>query len=290
MIWVIGSNGMLARDIILMLEKSGISYTATGSEVDITSLESLEKAVLKIKPSYIINCAAYTKVDMAEDEPVLAYKINATGVENIAVVSKSYNSKLIHFSTDYVFDGLSQNPYKEEDKTNPVSVYGKTKLEGEHNALTLDNSLVIRVSWLYGINGANFVYTMLRLMNEKDSIKVVSDQYGSPTNTIDIANVVIDIVKNNRDISGLYHYTNDGAISWYDFALEIYKKGIEYKHIKSECIINPCMTSEYPTKAIRPKCSLMSKEHIKKDLSIELVDWKASLDIFFQILAFKANI
>ena len=287
MIWVIGSNGMLARDIILMLEKKSISYIATNSEIDITSLKSLKKEALKIKPSYLINCAAYTKVDMAEDESDLAHKINADGVANITVIAKDYNAKLIHFSTDYVFDGLSQKPYSEDDKTNPINVYGKTKLEGEQNALILDNSLVFRVSWLYGINGANFVYTMLRLMNEKDSIKVVSDQYGSPTNTIDIANIVIDIIKNNSNISGLYNYTNDGAISWYDFALEIYKKGIEYKQINSECIINPCVTSEYPTKAIRPKYSLMSKEHIKRDLSIELVNWKTSLDIFFHTLINK---
>lgn len=280
MIWVIGKNGMLAQDIIEAFYKNNIEYTATASDVDITNIDILNNFSKDKNIKTIINCSAYTKVDLAEDEKDICYKINGEGVKNIAEIASNMKADLIHFSTDYVFDGENTKPYTEEDKTNPINIYGKSKLEGEKQALALSNSIVMRISWLYGIYGKNFVYTMINLMNSKESIKVVNDQFGSPTYTGDVAEVVLGFIQKNNLDYGLYHYTNEGNISWYDFANSIYKIGKEYNVINNDCKINPCTTEEYPTKAKRPKYSVLSVEKIKKYAKI--YDYEYSLNNFFK--------
>lgn len=285
MIWIIGKNGMLAQDIIDTFNKNGIEYIATASDIDITNIDILNNFSKDKNIKTIINSSAYTKVDLAEDEKDICYKVNGEGVKNIAEIASNIKANLIHFSTDYVFDGEALKPYTEEDKTNPINVYGKSKLEGEKYALALSNSIVMRISWLYGIYGKNFVYTMINLMNTKESIKVVNDQFGSPTYTKDVSEVVLDIIQKNNFDYGLYHYTNEGNISWYDFANSIYKIGKEYNVINNDCKINPCTTDEYPTKAKRPKYSTLSVAKIKKYATI--YNYEYSLNNFFK--AYKSK-
>ena len=280
MIWVIGKNGMLAQDIINAFNKNNIEYIATASDIDITNIDILNNFSKDKNIKTIINCSAYTKVDLAEDEKDICYKVNGEGVKNITEIASKIKADLIHFSTDYVFDGENKKPYTEEDKTNPINIYGKSKLEGENYALSYNKSIIIRVSWLYGIYGKNFVYTMINLMNSKESIKVVNDQFGSPTYTGDVAEVVLGFIQKNNFDYGLYHYTNEGNISWYDFANSIYKIGKEYNVITNDCKINPCTTEEYPTKAKRPKYSVLSVEKIKKYAKI--YDYEYSLNNFFK--------
>ena len=280
MIWIIGKNGMLAQDIIYTFEKNSINYIATASDIDISNINILNNFIKDKKIKTIINCSAYTKVDLAEDEKDICFKVNAEGVKNITEIASNLKTDFIHFSTDYVFDGENTKPYTEEDKTNPINIYGKSKLEGEKYVLSYNKSIVIRLSWLYGIYGKNFVYTMINLMNSKESIKVVNDQFGSPTYTEDVSNVIFDLIKKNNLDYGLYHYTNEGNISWYDFASSIYDKGKEYNIINNNCIINPCTTEEYPTKAKRPKYSVLSVEKIKRYAKI--YNYKDSLNNFFQ--------
>lgn len=285
-IWVIGKNGMLAKDILKVFDKNNISYFSTGREIDITNIDDLNNYIKNKNIDIVINCAAYTKVDLAEDEPEICAKINGFGVKNISEICENKNLKLIHFSTDYVFDGTSNKPYKESDTTNPINVYGRSKLEGEKYALSLNKSLIIRISWLYGINGNNFVYTMLNLMKNKDSIKVVNDQYGSPTNTLDIANLILHIIKDIKDFNfGIYHYTNEGNISWFDFANSIYDLAKKNNILNKDCIVEPCNSKEYKTKAKRPKFSVLSKDKIKNDYKINLIDYKESLNSFLKSLA-----
>ena len=285
-IWVIGKNGMLAKDILKVFDKNNISYFSTGREIDITNIDDLNNYIKNKNIDIVINCAAYTKVDLAEDEPEICAKINGFGVKNISEICENKNLKLIHFSTDYVFDGNSNKPYKESDTTNPINVYGRSKLEGEKYALSLNKSLIIRISWLYGINGNNFVYTMLNLMKNKDSIKVVNDQYGSPTNTLDIANLILHIIKDIKDFNfGIYHYTNEGNISWFDFANSIYDLAKKNNILNKDCIVEPCNSKEYKTKAKRPKFSVLSKDKIKNDYKINLIDYKESLNSFLKSLA-----
>ena len=280
MVWIIGKNGMLAQDIIDTFNKNNVEYIATTSDIDVTNIDILNNFVKDKNIKTIINSSAYTKVDLAEDEKDICYKVNSEGVKNISEIASNINADLIHFSTDYVFDGENTKPYTEKDKTNPINIYGKSKLEGENYALKLPNSIVIRISWLYGLYGKNFVYTMINLMNSKESIKVVNDQFGSPTYTKDVAEVILDFIQKNNLDYGLYHYTNDGNISWYDFANSIYKKGKEYNIINNDCKINPCTTEEYPTKAKRPKYSVLSVEKIKK--YVKIYNYEYSLNSFLK--------
>ncbi len=290
MIWLIGSKGMLAREIAVLLSKNNIGWMGSDIEADITDKKSLNGFVqnnFKAQTlDWIINCAAYTAVDKAEDDTGTAQKLNADSLINIAELAKKNGAKLIHFSTDYVFAGNSSIPYSETDQTDPQSVYGKTKLEGEKNINKILNEYyIIRTAWLYGKAGSNFVSTMLHLMNEKNEIKVVNDQRGSPTYAVDLAQVVIKIITSNNAQYGIYHYSNEGDISWYDFAYEIYKQGKELNLIKSNCNILPCDSSQFPQKAKRPSYSLLNKEKIKQAFTLSIPDWKESLSNYLKELA-----
>lgn len=266
---VTGANGQLGTELQKLLPDATF---ADIDVLDITDIEAVKKFVANNQIDTIINCAAYTAVDKAEDDKELAKKINEDGPRNLALSG----ARVVHVSTDYVFDGKNYQPYLPEDGTNPISVYGKTKRAGE--LAVLDNAkvaVVIRTAWLYSAYGNNFVKTMRRLGAEKESLNVVADQIGSPTFARDLAHVIVTILPQmNENNKGIYHYTNEGVCSWYDFATEI----MELSGLS--CKVNPIPSSAYQTKAIRPFYSVLSKEKIKGVFNIEIPHWKESLRTF----------
>jgi len=225
-----------------------------------------------------VNCAAYTAVDKAEDEPERCYSLNALGPQNIGRIARAFGVWVLHISTDYVFAGNGTRPYSEDDPVAPQSVYGKTKAEGER--LLLDacpNAVIVRTAWLYGQYGPNFVATMIKLMNTRDSVGVVADQKGSPTWARDLAEAILTIVGTPHARAGIYHFTDEGEITWFDFAKEIYAQGRRLGLIAHECQVHPLTTSEYPTKARRPAYSVLSKEKIRTTFGVQVPEWRDSL-------------
>lgn len=314
MIWLIGCKGMLGTEVSKQLEKANLNWIGTDRDVDISDYDALEKFTKNIEtesyfPSelkkserqinWIINCAAYTNVDKAEEDIELAEKLNAQGPLNIARIARKIGAKLIHISTDYVFDGSGTVPYTEEQQKAPLGVYGKTKAEGEDFIQKEMNTYyIIRTAWLYGFDGKNFVYTMTKAMNSHDSVKVVNDQFGTPTCAVDLASVILKIIEKTNKASGLfgknsipsfgiYQFTDGGQTNWFEFAKEIYKLGKKYKRITSECQVNPCTTEEYGAKVKRPAYSVLSKEKICNELKIKLPDWKTSLENFIKNSRFE---
>lgn len=274
-ILVTGANGQLGSE----LRKIGFSaldevfYTDV-AELDITDYAAVEKFVKDNEIDTIINCAAYTAVDKAEEEPELAAKINTEAVSNLARAAAKEGCLLIHISTDYVFDGTGTKPYSEKDKPCPVSVYGRTKLAGEEAILkSRCFHIIIRTAWLYSSFGNNFVKTILRLAAERPEINVVSDQVGSPTYAGDLAAAIVAIMDSEERIEheGIYHYSNEGVCSWYDFAAEIVRLS------GKECRVKPVTTADYPTKTQRPAYSVLDKSKIKKTFGIEIPEWKDAL-------------
>jgi dTDP-4-dehydrorhamnose reductase len=294
---------MLGTDISLLLEKSGLPFTGTDREIDITDPAALtgfaeKQARLGSKPPFgwIINCAAYTAVDKAEDDIETCRRLNTLGAANIAACAKNIGAQIIHISTDYVFDGKgiaegdTLRPYREDDTTNPTGVYGLTKRDGELAVIENNpRSYIIRTAWLYGKHGNNFVHTMLRLMNERDEIKVVNDQRGSPTWAFDLASAVATVIKavdSGKNIPfGIYHYTNEGNITWFDFAKEIYRQGRELGRVSKDCAVKPCSSAEYPAKVTRPAFSVLDKSKIKAMLGIDIPAWDKSLKEFLNVCA-----
>ena len=281
-ILVTGSKGQLGSEIESLFIDCPYNFIFTDKdELDISNQKVINSFVKKHDIDVIINCAAYTAVDRAEEEQVLADKINHQAVNYLAQASKENNIKLIHISTDYVFDGTNFKPYIEIDNTNPQGVYGQTKLDGEKalQAINPKNSIIIRTSWLYSSFGNNFVKTMLKLGKEKETLGVIFDQVGTPTYANDLAKAILDIIPNlNNEKVEVYHYSNEGVVSWYDFAKEIMKMA------KIECQINPIETKDYPTPALRPHYSLLNKGKIKKEFNINIPFWKDSLDKCLSIL------
>ncbi|WP_028973385.1 dTDP-4-dehydrorhamnose reductase [Spirochaeta cellobiosiphila] len=286
MIWLIGAGGMLGQEVAEALELLSFEFIKTDREVDITNYKLLERFCNNLTVSWVINCAAYTSVDNAEDEESLAITINAKGAENIAKVCKKLNAKMIHISTDYVFSGNQDKALVPEDTTNPINVYGKSKLLGEKAIQnTFNNYFIIRTAWLYGWKGPSFLHTMVRLMNNSDSIKVVNDQWGSPTWTKEFAFGIISIIAMDSDNFGTYHFSGEGECSWYDFAKEIYRIGRDYKIINNNCTVNPCTSNEFVSKAKRPRYSLLNTDKFKKNFNYEISNWKDSLEKYILILS-----
>lgn len=316
MIWLIGCKGMLGSEIAKQLDENKLHWIGTDKEVDITNPQALsdfaqaverdsylpaELSLSERQIKWIINCSAYTNVEKAEEDTELAEKLNSTGPLNIARIARNLGAKLIHISTDYVFGGKGSTPYMEDDEKNPLGVYGKTKLNGEIAIQKEMNTYyIIRTAWLYGFDGKNFVYTMTKLMNSHNSIKVVSDQFGTPTCTVDLAKTVIKFIeksskaksifgKNSAPAYGIYHYTNEGQTSWYDFAKTIYECGKKNGRITQNCQISPCTTEEYGAKVERPSYSVLSKEKISRELKIKIPDWKTSLEKFMKNERFEVK-
>jgi dTDP-4-dehydrorhamnose reductase len=290
MIWLIGCKGMLGTELSLLLEKYGFPFAGTDREVDIIDPAALENFAQDQPVAWIINCAAYTAVDKAEDDVETCRRLNTLGAANIAACAPKIGARLIHISTDYVFDGTGKRPYREDDATAPTGVYGLTKRDGELAVIENNpRSFIIRTAWLYGEYGNNFVHTMLRLMNERDEVKVVDDQRGSPTWAFDLASAVLAVIKavdSGKNIPfGIYHYTNEGNISWFDFAKEIYHQGRELGRIGKDCAVKPCTSAEYPAKVKRPAYSVLDKSKIKTTLGMDIPAWDKSLKEFLRICA-----
>jgi dTDP-4-dehydrorhamnose reductase len=269
---VTGANGQLGYDVVKELQKQNIEcYGATRKDFDIIDFKATENFITNYMPDTIIHCAAYTAVDKAEDEPELCYKVNAEATENIAKICKNIDAKMLYISTDYVFDGRKDGFYEVNDKTNPINVYGKSKLLGEKVVQKIVKKyFIVRISWVFGEYGNNFVKTMLRLGKEHKEINVVSDQYGSPTYTADLAPLLIEMIKTDR--YGIYHATNEGVCSWAEFAEEIFK--IVYIDTK----INHITTDDYQTIAKRPLNSKLSKKSLIVNNFNILPNWKIGVE------------
>ncbi|MGJ0359872.1 dTDP-4-dehydrorhamnose reductase [Aliarcobacter cryaerophilus] len=273
---VTGSMGQLGSEIKELSSNYNYNFFfTTRDDIDITSKDSIKEFCQTNSINVIINCAAYTAVDKAESDEINADLVNRKAVKKLSIVAKGLNIKLIHISTDYVFDGKNFKPYVEEFQTNPQSIYGKTKLDGENEIRDINplNSIIIRTSWVYSYYGNNFVKTMLRLGKEKEELGVIFDQVGTPTYAKDLAITILDIIPQieNSKVE-IYNYSNEGVLSWYDFAKEIMKMA------KLNCKIKAIETYQYPTPAKRPHFSLLNKSKIKSKFNLEILYWKDGLD------------
>ncbi|MEJ7627181.1 MAG: dTDP-4-dehydrorhamnose reductase [Ferruginibacter sp.] len=282
-ILVTGSNGQLGNEFRDLSENNNyFNFIFTDrSHLSIENETEVERYFSERKIDFCINCAAYTAVDKAEAEFELAMSANALAVRNLSRVCMKHNTRLVHISTDYVFNGTADKPYKESEITDPVNKYGESKREGELLALAVNPQIIIiRTSWLYSSHGKNFVKTMIRLMNEKERIGVVSDQMGSPTYAADLAQAILQIIeKNETPEPGIYHFSNKGMISWFDFAVAI--KEI----IKSKCIVDSIQTSDYPTPAARPGYSVFDTSKIQDQFGLVIPEWKESLKKCVNLMA-----
>ncbi|MBU0732171.1 dTDP-4-dehydrorhamnose reductase [Patescibacteria group bacterium] len=265
-ILITGANGMLGQDLAQVFSDYDL-LLFDKNRLDITNIDEVEKVIKKEKPNYIINAAAYTDVDGCEENKDICLAVNATGPENLAKISKKYDIKLVHYSTDYVFNGENKNGYPEDySDMDPINMYGQSKAEGEEAIkINCDNYYIIRISWLYGHGGKNFVDTMINLGKEKDELKVVNDQHGSPTYTRDVAEMTKHIIKKNLEL-GVYHATNSNECTWYEFTKEIFK----IKKIQTK--LDPCTTDEFPRPAKRPEYSILLNTKLPKMRS-----WKHAL-------------
>lgn len=290
---VTGANGQLGKSLNHLVGQNKTDYRfvfANREQLDLTEFQDIRSFIEKNQFDVIINCAAYTAVDKSEVEKEQANLINHLSVKNIAEIARDNSIKLIHISTDYVFDGLNLKPYNEKDATSPKNVYGKTKLDGENAILStmVYDALIIRTSWLYSEYGNNFLDTILKLTKTKEKLNIVSDQIGSPTYANDLAIALLKIIENKKffeasQISEVFHYSNDGECSWYDFAREIIQ--ISGK----KCSIEPISSKDYPQKATRPKHVLLDKGKIRDSFGLEIFFWKDSLNKCIQALSNSSN-
>jgi len=273
---ITGANGQLGKEL-QTLQKGFKNYTyffASKEMLDITNIKEIENYILQNKINVIINGAAYTNVEKAEDDYTVADSINHKGVANLATLSKQNNISLIHISTDFVFSGSTKTPYDEKALPKPINNYGKTKYLGEQAMLNINpkNSIIIRTSWLYAMFNSNFVKTMLHLGTDKKEVTVINNQFGTPTNAKDLAEVILNIIPkiDNKHVE-IYHYSNEGMCSWFDFAKEIMRLG------KKDCIVKPINSKHYPAKAERPTYSVMNTDKIKSKFNLTIPSWKYSL-------------
>ncbi len=273
-ILVTGSNGQLGNCLkTLSAQHTAHQFVFMDRDgFSLTDPVMMDKVLEAEMPAIVFNCAAYTAVDKAEHEAEMAFAVNASGPGQLAYLCNQKNIRLIHISTDYVFDGLSKKPYTEEDQANPIGVYGKSKLLGEQNVLQSNpEALIIRTSWVFSPFGKNFVKTMINLMHSRDSISVVNDQYGRPTYAMDLGAALINIAEKKAWLPGVYHFCNAGSITWFEFAGEIARQ------IHSKCAIRPISTAEFPTPAKRPAYSVLNTEKISETFDLDLPGWKDGL-------------
>jgi dTDP-4-dehydrorhamnose reductase len=273
---VTGAKGQLGTDLVYLLADRGYEVYGYGrKELDITNFDQVKQVINEVNPDVVIHAAAYTKVDLAESEPDQAFLINAYGTRNVAIASEAVGAKLVYISTDYVFDGTANTPYNEFAQTNPLSVYGKSKLAGEQFVRDLHPKFyIVRTSWVYGKHGNNFVKTMLKLAQERDELMIVHDQVGCPTYTVDLANCILELIQTEK--YGVYHVSNSGHCSWYEFAKAIFEEsGIEIK-------INPCTTKDFPRPAPRPPYSVFEHMALRLNGFKEMKHWKEALKSFLK--------
>ncbi|NQX66708.1 dTDP-4-dehydrorhamnose reductase [Paenibacillus alba] len=276
-ILVTGANGQLGQDVVRLLGADHEVHGYGRDQLDITNENQCMEVITAIRPDVVIHSAAYTAVDLAETEVEKAYTVNADGTKNLVLAAEAVGAKFCYISTDYVFDGTSVTPNKEDDLTNPQSVYGKSKRAGEQHVESLSSKyFIVRTSWVYGIYGANFVKTMLNLAKTRDSLKVVSDQFGSPTYTVDLALFLGQLVETEK--YGIYHASNSGVCSWYDFACAIFEES------GSKVTVDPCSTEEFPRPAPRPRNSAMAHGAILANGFEDLQPWREGLKAFLKEL------
>ncbi|MGN0502896.1 MAG: dTDP-4-dehydrorhamnose reductase [Ruminococcus sp.] len=279
-VFVTGVKGQLGYDVMRELEERGYS-DAVGvdiEEMDITDSESVDRVIIAENPDVVIHCAAWTAVDLAEDEDKQdkVHLVNAVGTENIAKVCKKLDCKMIYISTDYVFDGQGTRPWEPDDERNPLNVYGQTKYEGELAVEKwLEKYFIVRIAWVFGQNGKNFVRTMLNLGKTHDKLTVVNDQIGSPTYTPDLARLLVDMAESDK--YGFYHATNEGFCSWYEFACEIFRQASEFDSVYKNVSVSPVTSDKYPSKAKRPSNSRMNKNKLTENGFERLPVWQDAL-------------
>lgn len=276
---VTGVKGQLGFDVVNELTKRGhIAVGVDIDEMDITDVDQVERVIREAHPDGVIHCAAYTAVDKAEDMAEVCTKINVGGTENIAKVCRDLDIKMMYISTDYVFDGQGEDFFKEYDQTGPTNVYGQSKLDGEIVVRSLiKKHFIVRISWVFGTNGNNFIKTMIRLGKERGRVSVVNDQIGSPTYTYDLARLLVDMMETEK--YGTYHAPNEGICSWYDFAVEIFNQA------KMEVEVSPVGSDAFPVKATRPKNSRLSRENLDKNGFTRLPHWKDALSRYLTTLS-----
>ena len=276
-----GGQGQVGQAVIDKSKELNINLIPCDRKIlDITDIANIEKIIKTYKPSYIINTAAYTNVDKAESEPEKAFAVNSLGAENLAKISAQYHIPLIHLSTDYIFDGEKTSDYIESDAANPIGIYAKSKWAGEEAVRKYcNNYIILRISWVFGEYGNNFVKTMIKLMKEREKLDIVSDQTGCPTYTGDIAEVILKIILNSNieNHYGTYHYTNTPSTSWFEFAKVIYTQASKYTDLQTK-IIKPIKTTDYPTPARRPQNSVLNSELFQKIFKISLQPWQKGLE------------
>lgn len=274
-IMITGANGQLGRELSEWTTETAEIIGFGRHELDITSLPACRNLFALHQPDVVIHCAAYTAVDKAESEPDEAFRVNAAATRNVAIAAREVGAKLCYISTDYVFDGTGTTPYNEYDQTNPLTVYGKSKFAGEQLVQTLhDRYYIVRTSWVFGKNGNNFVKTMLKLAVDRDQLKVVADQIGSPTYTYDLAEFLLELV--HTDYYGIYHASNSGTCSWYDFAQAIFEES------GSKIILEPCTTAEFPRPAPRPAYSVMDHSAMRSNGFNVLRPWREALNHYLK--------
>lgn len=273
---VTGVKGQLGFDVVRELKQRGYNDVLgiDIEDLDITNAKAVSSFFEKNKPEIIIHCAAYTAVDKAEDNQDLCYLVNVTGTKLLVDEAKKYDAKFVYISTDYIFDGEKESPYETDDSPNPKSVYGKSKYLGELETMKHAKRFIVRISWVFGKNGFNFVKTMIRLGKEKSQLNVVNDQFGSPTYTYDLSRLLVDLVESEK--YGIYHVTNEGVCTWFEFTKEIFKQ------TQISIPVHPILSSEYPTKATRPKNSCMSKSSLDQNGFNRLPDWKDALSRYLK--------
>ncbi|KLV32782.1 dTDP-4-dehydrorhamnose reductase [Priestia megaterium] len=273
---ITGANGQLGKELVELFTEKGFEVYGFGRDkMDITNQAQVQEVISTLKPNIVIHSAAHTQVDLAESEPEQAFSINAYGTRNVAVAAEAVGAKLVYVSTDYVFDGTNDEPYNEFSPTSPLGVYGRSKLAGEQFVRDLHSKFfIVRTSWVYGKHGANFVKTMLKLGKERKELSVVADQRGCPTYTLDLANAILELVDTQK--YGVYHVSNSGSCSWYEFAKEIF----EISEMKVQ--VNPCTTADFPRPAARPANSVFEHMSIKLNSFSPIRPWKEALSSFLK--------